>query len=136
MFYDYESHLAPEKARVTIAKSGKSYADGYIRWFFRVSHPYIVHASPGDPLRPTHQEILEKEQTRLDHTDDFLPRCRRIVEIVRADINEGIFPGGFNVRGVLDAIMTEAQMALLYQRHRWRTYGINGRGGKRGRRGI
>ncbi|CAL5208827.1 unnamed protein product [Lathyrus oleraceus] len=63
MFDDYESHLVSEEAHSTIALSEWSYVDGYIRWFFRVSHPYMVHAVPRDPPRPAHQKILEEEQS-------------------------------------------------------------------------
>ncbi|KAI5400626.1 uncharacterized protein LOC127096136 [Lathyrus oleraceus] len=61
MFDDYESHLIREETRTTIAESDWSYVEGYIIWFFRVSHSYMVQATPGDPPRPAHQEILEDE---------------------------------------------------------------------------
>lgn len=59
----------------------------------------MVQAAPKDQLRSTHQEILEEEQTRLDHAHDVLPRCRRIVEIVQVGIDKNIFPNGSEVRG-------------------------------------
>lgn len=59
-------------------------------------------------MRSTHQEILEEEQTQLDHIDDVLPRCLHIKEIAWADIDNGIFPDGFSVRRVIDSIMAEA----------------------------
>ncbi|CAL5198776.1 unnamed protein product [Lathyrus oleraceus] len=83
MFDDYESHLVPEEARGIIAESDWSYVEGYIRWFFRVSYPYMVHAGLGDPLRPAHQDILEEKQTQLDHVEDVLPKYHRMVEITR-----------------------------------------------------
>lgn len=82
MFYDYESHLVPEEARISIVENDWSYVNKYIRWFFRVSHLYMVQNSPKNPLRPAHHEVLEEEQTQLDHAEDVLPRCRRIIEIV------------------------------------------------------
>lgn len=84
----------------------------------------MVHAAPGDPSKRAHQELLEEEQTQLYHNDNVLPRCRRIVEIVQADIDECIFPNGSGVRRVLDAIMAETHGVLLYQRHRRRTWGL------------
>lgn len=58
----------------------------------------MMHVSPGDPSRPARQEILEEEKAQLDHTNDVLHRCHRIVEIVRASIDEGIFPEGYDVK--------------------------------------
>lgn len=127
MFDDYESHLVPKEACVTIASSDWSYIKGYIIWFFRVSHSYMVHAALGDLSRPTHHEILEEEQVQLDHTDDVLPRYRRIMKIVRESIHKGIFHDESGVRQVLDAIMAEAHRALLYRRHRRRTGRIDAR---------
>lgn len=57
-----------------------------------------------------------------------MPRRCRIVEIVHADIDKGIFSDGFDVRQVLDVIITETQWALMYQRQHQRTGGIDGRG--------
>lgn len=60
MFDDDENHLISEEARSIIAPCEWSYVDGYIRWFFRVSHSYMVQAAPRDPPKPTHQKILEE----------------------------------------------------------------------------
>lgn len=80
----------------------------------------MVHDAPGDPSRPTHQEIIEEEHTQLGHAHDVLPRCRCIVEIAQEAIDKCIFPDGSEVRHVLDAIMTDARETLMYQRQRWR----------------
>ncbi|XP_050877097.1 uncharacterized protein LOC127080851 [Lathyrus oleraceus] len=61
MFYDYESHLVLEEAQTIMTPSDWSYVDGYIRWFFRVSHLYMMHVVLEDPLRLAHHEILEEE---------------------------------------------------------------------------
>ncbi|XP_050895567.1 uncharacterized protein LOC127102208 [Lathyrus oleraceus] len=58
MFDDYKSHMVLEKAQSTIAESDRSYVEGYIKWFFRVSRLYMVQAAPRDPSRPTHHETL------------------------------------------------------------------------------
>ncbi|XP_050890161.1 uncharacterized protein LOC127095527 [Lathyrus oleraceus] len=98
MFADFESHLVSEETRSIIAVNNWSYVEWYTKWFFRLSHSYMVHAAPGDPTRPTHQEILEKEQTQLDHAKDVLPRRRRIMEILQADIYKDIFLDESDVR--------------------------------------
>lgn len=135
MFDDYESHLVPKETHSIIVVNDWSHVEGYIGWFFGVSHSYMVHASPGDPSRPDHQEIQEEERAQLDYAEDVLLRCRRIVEVVQADIDICIFPDGSDVRQVLDAIMKETHGILMYQRQHRRTNGIDGRGGRPGRGG-
>lgn len=98
IFDDYESHLISEEARSTIVPSDCSYVDGFLRWFLRVPHLYMKQANPRDPLRPAHQETLEKEHTQLDHVDDVLPRYLRIIEIMQTNIDRGIFSDGSDVR--------------------------------------
>ena len=135
IFADYEHHLVPEEARATTAPTDWACADGYISWFFTVSHPYMVPTAPGSPPRPAHQEILEEQQSQMDHTQDVLPRCRRILQIARSGIEAGFFPEGSGGRRILDDIITEAEGALQYRRHRTRTGGVGGRGHRRGGRG-
>lgn len=54
MFDDYLSYVVLEEARSVIDESDCSYVDEYIRWFFRVSHSYMVQTTPGDPPRSSH----------------------------------------------------------------------------------
>lgn len=115
MFDNYLIHMVQEKARCTITESDCSYVEWCIMWFFRMSHLYMVLASLGDLLSLAHQDILEKEQTQLDHVHDVLPRCRCIMETVYASIDKGIFPNGSEVRQILYAIMTEARETLMYR---------------------
>ncbi|XP_050908477.1 uncharacterized protein LOC127122130 [Lathyrus oleraceus] len=116
MFNHYESYLVPDETQSTVADSDSSYANGYIRWFFMVSHLYMVHDALGDPLRPAHHEILEEKHAQLDHAKDVLPRCHHILEIAHADIEKGIFLYGYDVRQVLDTIMVKTRETLMYQR--------------------
>lgn len=81
MFDDYESHLVPDESHNTISNRDWSYVDGYIRWFFRVSHLYMVQAALGDQSISAHQEIPEEDHAQLDHVEDALSKCHRIVEI-------------------------------------------------------
>lgn len=98
MFNDYLSHLILEEAHNTIVESDWSYIDGYIRWFFRVSHSYMAHAALGDSSMSAHQEILEEEHAQLNHAHDVLSRCRCIMEIAQTDIDRDIFPDESEVR--------------------------------------
>lgn len=61
MFGGYESHMVTEETRSIIDESDLSYGNTYIRWFFKMSHPYMVQNAPEDPPSPVHQEILEEE---------------------------------------------------------------------------
>lgn len=53
-----------------------------------VSNTYMTLDALGYPYMPSHQEILEEEQAREDHVIDVFPRCRRIMEILHADIDK------------------------------------------------
>lgn len=57
VFAGFKSHLVSKEARNIKVVNDWSYVEGYIRWFFMVSHPYMVHAAPGDPPKSSHQEI-------------------------------------------------------------------------------
>ena len=66
LFDDFENYLVPDKARNIVVPDDWSYVYGYMLWFFRISHPYLIREAPGDPPRTTHQEILEEEQAARD----------------------------------------------------------------------
>lgn len=135
MFDDYEIHLVLEKAYNTITNNDWSYVNRYIRWFFRVPHLYMVQAASGDPPMLAYQEILEEKQTQLNHVEDVLPRCHRILEITQAGIDKCIFLDGSDVRQVLYGIMMETRGALMYQRQCQRRGGIEGQEAQGGRGG-
>lgn len=61
-----------------------------------------------DPVRPTHQEILEEEHTRADQVVDVFPRCCRIMEIRKTSLDRWLFPEDSEVGDVLDAMLGEA----------------------------
>lgn len=46
-----------------------------------VSHPYVTLDAHGDPLRLTHQKILEEEHAKTYHVVDVLVVCHRIYAI-------------------------------------------------------
>lgn len=80
----------------------------------------MVQTAPGDPPRPTHNEILKDEHAQLDHVKNILSRFRCIVQIAQTDIDKDFFPNGSDVSQVLDAIMMEARGTLMYRRQRWK----------------
>lgn len=71
-----------------------SYVYNYIQWFYKVLHPYMTLDAEGDPLRSVHREILEEEQTKVNHIVDVLSICHYIVTIRRESITRGEFRKG------------------------------------------
>lgn len=51
----------------------------------------MIHDAPGDPPRPSHHQILDGEQTRVDHAVDVLPKYRRMMEMRRQVLTEDSF---------------------------------------------
>ncbi|XP_058784587.1 uncharacterized protein LOC131659411 [Vicia villosa] len=131
--------MVPEEARATRAESDWSCVEGYITWYYRVSHPYMLPAAPRDPPRPAHEEILQTHQAEMDNTHDLLPRCREIADTGLGAIADGLFPKGSAQRRVVDTMIRLALEAFLYLRKRARTNGTldargrarRGRGGRR-----
>ncbi|XP_058775726.1 uncharacterized protein LOC131650002 [Vicia villosa] len=105
VFADKEHHMVPEEARATRAENDWSCVEGYITWYYRVSHPYMIPAAHGDPPRPAHEEILQAHQAELDHTHDLLPRCRQIADTGLGAIADGLFSKGPEERRVVDVMI-------------------------------
>ncbi|XP_058760961.1 uncharacterized protein LOC131634322 [Vicia villosa] len=47
IFVDWEHHLVPAEARATTSERDWSCVDGYITWYYRVLHPYMLPTAPG-----------------------------------------------------------------------------------------
>ncbi|XP_058756413.1 uncharacterized protein LOC131629646 [Vicia villosa] len=62
IFTDWEHHMVPEEARAMLEEHDWSCAEGYITWYYKVSHPYMHPAAEGDPPRPAHEDILRAHQ--------------------------------------------------------------------------
>ncbi|MCI47528.1 hypothetical protein A2U01_0068770, partial [Trifolium medium] len=41
-------------------------APGYMRWYFRISHSYMLPLPPGDPPRPCEVEALVEEEAEAE----------------------------------------------------------------------
>lgn len=61
IFAEYRDHLVPEDVCSVSCPHPWSTTYNYIQWLFRVSHTYLTLNEEGDPLRSTHQKILEEE---------------------------------------------------------------------------
>ncbi|XP_058725576.1 uncharacterized protein LOC131596857 [Vicia villosa] len=55
VFANWEQHVVPEEERATPSEHDWSCAEGYISWYYRVSHPYIPRAAGGGPPKPAHE---------------------------------------------------------------------------------
>ncbi|XP_058733393.1 uncharacterized protein LOC131605002 [Vicia villosa] len=113
VFVDWEHHIVPDEARETRSEVDWSYVNGYINWYYRVSHSYMIPTAPGSPPRPAHEEILRTYQTQLNHTQDVLPWCRQIADMGRACIANGFFPERSNDRCVVDGMIRLAKETFL-----------------------
>ncbi|XP_058771909.1 protein MAIN-LIKE 1-like [Vicia villosa] len=78
IFEDWAHHLVLKEYRSMVATKRWHCVDGYVTWFYRVSHPLVTPDAPGDPPRPSHEEILENRQAEDDQATDILPVCQRI----------------------------------------------------------
>ncbi|XP_058766846.1 uncharacterized protein LOC131640475 [Vicia villosa] len=90
IFEDWAHHLVPEEYRRMVATQSLHCVDGYVTWFYRVSHPLMTPDAPGDPSRAAHEEILENQQTEDDHVSDLLPVCQRIQMLGQDALDRGI----------------------------------------------
>ncbi|XP_058766868.1 uncharacterized protein LOC131640495 [Vicia villosa] len=67
IFVDWAHHLVTEEYRRLVATQSWHCVDGYMTWFYRVSHPLMTLEAPEDPPRLAHEEILENQQAEKDH---------------------------------------------------------------------
>src|SRR4051812_37722249 len=81
VFEYWEHDMALDEVQTTILERDWSCQDGYITWYCRVSHPYMIPIAPGSPPRPAHEVILRTHQSQFNHTDDVLSRCREILDM-------------------------------------------------------
>lgn len=98
----------------------------------------MVPTAEGSPPRPTHQDILQDQQTQFDNTQDVLPLCRQMIEIVRTGIEAGFFSKGSGGRCIVDDMIMVARGELVCHKHCSRMGGRvddTGRGGSRCRGG-
>lgn len=110
---DYKSHMLLEQYQSMSATSQQSYVDGYMIWFYSVSHSVMTSDAHGPPHMPAHEKILENEQVKDDHVIYVLLSCQNIMWITYEGIKSGLFERG-NDDAVVPtcSILTEAQNAL------------------------
>ncbi|XP_058774201.1 uncharacterized protein LOC131648465 [Vicia villosa] len=62
IFEDWEQHMVPEEYRLMQESSSWQYVEGYVIWFYTVSHPIMTLDALGHPPRSAHEKILENQQ--------------------------------------------------------------------------
>ncbi|MCI40778.1 hypothetical protein A2U01_0062011, partial [Trifolium medium] len=99
-------------------------APGYMRWYFRISHPYMMPLPQGDPPRPCeHEAIIEEEaQTEGPLATRLTTRINRMRQIARHLLDNGELPEGSRARRDVHDIWDAGNYAQQYRR----------RGGDRG----
>src|SRR3954464_519133 len=118
MFDDWEHHVVPEEYRRMRVTQDCHCVEGYVTWFYRVSHPLLTPGAPGAP-RPAHEEILENQQAEDDHVIDLLPICQRIEMLGRDALDRGVVHHGSpEAVAMMEIIVTDAGRAAAYRRQR------------------
>src|SRR3954466_481488 len=118
MFEDWEHHVVPEEYRRMWVPQDCHSVEGYVTWFYRVSHPLLTPDAPGAP-RPAHKKILENQQAEDDHAIDLLPICQRIEMLGRDALDRGVIhQGGPKAVAVMEIIVADAGCAAGYRRQR------------------
>lgn len=116
---DYKSHIVPDEYRSMSSTSQWSYAEGYMTWFYSVSHPVMTLDTHGHPPKPAHEEIIKHEYVRDEHSIDVLLMCLNIMQIMYEDIESGMSErGDDNVVSLAFSILTEARNDLGYPQPR------------------
>ncbi|CAJ2665945.1 unnamed protein product [Trifolium pratense] len=83
-FADYlVANYVTEEMRGPRAHNGFETVDGYIAWFYRVSHPKLWAPIDGNPKRPTDYEVLLEEDITAEKCDVF-----EICKTVHAEVRE------------------------------------------------
>src|SRR3954462_5898147 len=115
---DWQHHVVPQEYRLTRVTQDWHSEEGYVTWFYPVSHPLLRPDVPDAP-RPAHEEILENQQAEDDHAIDLMSICQRIEMLGRDALDRGIVDqGGAEAVAMMERIVTDAGRAAAYRRQR------------------
>jgi hypothetical protein len=64
-FAGYRDRVLTTAQRGQLAIDSWYAAPGYMRWYFKISHPYMTPLPRGDPPRPCEREAIMEEQAEL-----------------------------------------------------------------------
>src|SRR4051812_32379891 len=118
IWVEWQQHVVSQEYRLTRVTQDWHSEEGYVTWFYRVSHPLMRPDIPDAP-RPAHEEILENQQAEDDHAIDLLPICQRITMLGRDALDRGVvLQGGPDAVAVMETIVTDAGRAAGYMRQR------------------
>src|SRR4051812_3039930 len=92
--------------------------EGYVTWFYRVSHSLMTPDAPGAP-RPTYEEILENQQAEDDHATDLRSICQRIQMLLRDALDRSIIAhDSLEAVAVVERMIGDACGTTAYTRKR------------------
>lgn len=112
---DFYNHLVPYDEHIVLATNPWAYTQGYLHWFYRVSHPYMTLYIARAPPKSSGQDILEGERFRDDHIMGMLSVCQCISMIARDTIEMGGIAEGNCGMAALQTILLKARNALEYK---------------------
>lgn len=85
---DFESHLIPKEYPREPTHVHWICVEGYMTWFYRVSHHIMTPDAPREPPRPANQEVL---QVRDEQEESAMMVCWRVVEMGIVAIESRLF---------------------------------------------
>ncbi|MCI54587.1 hypothetical protein A2U01_0075837, partial [Trifolium medium] len=77
-----------------------------MRWYFRISHPYMLPLPPGDPSRPCEAEAIIEDEAEADGplATSLTSRIYMMKRIAQSLLNSGELPEGSRARRDVQAI--------------------------------
>ncbi|MCH89982.1 hypothetical protein A2U01_0010888 [Trifolium medium] len=89
-----------------------------MRWYFRISHPYLIPLPQGDPQRSCEMEALVEEDSEKEKSivADLVVANSRIRQIAASLLRGGELANGSRAKEAMDEMYSIANYALRYRR--------------------
>ena len=110
-FQNYSMHMISEEDRGRLVETDWQSDDGYLVWFYKVSHPKLIPDIPNNPLRPANIEVL----LHKEHGVDPLTAMCRINDLAITSIKQNLELAGTPVYIAMEHIIAHATLATQYQ---------------------
>ena len=104
-----------EEARMMQAPISWHCVEGYVTWFYTVSHPIMTLDALGRPPRPAHEDILDNQHTQDDHAPNVFPIYQWIKLIGLEALDLGIIErGGPEAVAIIERMVRETSLTMGY----------------------